>query len=148
MCHVITFTSPEDVGVGSAVAVSVTDWDAVWPPVPMAVAVYVVVFEGEIVMPPEAGGCTLPTPLSMVTLLAFVVDQTSFALCPALIVFGFTESAMVGTVVEAVVGAGAAVTVTVTVALAAPPLPRARKVYVVVFAGFTVSTPFVATFPK
>jgi hypothetical protein len=113
----------------------------------MAVAVYVVVLEGETAMLPEAGGCTLPTPLSMLTLLAFAVDQTSFALWPALIVFGFRESAIVGTVVGVVVGAGAAVTVTVTVAVAAPPVPTARKVYVVVFAGFTASTPLVATFP-
>jgi|SRR3954468_8163356 hypothetical protein len=113
----------------------------------MAVAVYVVVLEGETVMLPEAGGCTLPTPWSMLTLLAFAVDQTSVALCPALIVFGFTESVIVGTAVGVVVGAGAAVTVTVTVALAAPPMPTARKVYVVVFAGVTASTPFVATFP-
>src|SRR5438270_11718987 len=99
-------------------------------------------------MPPKAGGCTFPTALFMLTLLAFAVDQTSFAVCPTVIAFGLTESVMVGAVADTGVGTGAAVTVTVTVALAAPPRPTARKVYVVAFAGFTASSPLGATFPK
>jgi hypothetical protein len=60
----------------------------------------------------------------MLKLIAFVVDQTSFALCPLMVVLGFRESVTVGAVVDG----GPVMTVTVTVVAAAPPLPMARKV--------------------
>jgi hypothetical protein len=74
------------------------------------VAVYVVVFAGEIVMLPDAAGSTVPMPLSMLMVVALVVDQISFALCPTLIALGLRERVTLGAVVER----GPVVTVTVT----------------------------------
>jgi hypothetical protein len=60
----------------------------------------------------------------MLMVVALVVDQMSFALCPTVIVLGFTERVTMGAVVDI----GPVVTVTVTVVVAVPPPPTACRV--------------------
>jgi len=77
----------------------------------------VVVVAGLTLIEPFAG-CA-PTPLSMVTLVAFVVDQLKVVAPPAGIVAGVAVKLLT---------VGNALTVTVTVALAVPPGPVAVSV--------------------
>src|SRR5712664_3578270 len=102
--------------LGPALTVTVA-WLVSVPPGPIAVSVYVVVTVGCTEVEPESG-CD-PTPLSMVTVVAFVVVQTSDELCPEAIVLGVAENEIVG---------GGKFTVTVAVLIAVPPGPVAVRV--------------------
>src|SRR5260370_32527255 len=106
------------------------------PPAPVAVSVYVVVSVGWTGVEPESA-CD-PTPLSMVTVVAFVVLQTSDDVPPEAIVLGVAENE--------IVGAGT-FTVTVAVFVAVPPGPVAVSVYVVVEVGLTPVEPDNAWLP-
>src|SRR5438105_7935942 len=64
-----------------------------FPKVPVAVALYVVVAAGVTVTAPFAG-CA-PTPLSILTDVAFVVAQESVELCPAEMLLGLAENCIV-----------------------------------------------------
>jgi hypothetical protein len=70
---------------------------------------------------PDATGVTAPTPLLILTDVAFVVVHDKVADEPLVMLVGLTERVTVG--VE-----DAAVTVTVAVAVAEPPLPVAVAV--------------------
>jgi hypothetical protein len=99
----------------------------------VAVAVYVVVALGVTSTVPEAAGETVPAPLSIVTVVAFLLLQVSVAFWPAMIEAGETVSVSVG---------AGCVTVTVTLAVAVvPPWPVAVAVYVVVVVGTTGALP-------
>src|SRR5712691_6887042 len=74
--------APAPVTVTVVVAVAV-------PPCPFAVSVYVVVWVGETLTLPDA--FCVPTPLSMETDPAWIVDQESVDELPAVIVEGFAE---------------------------------------------------------
>jgi hypothetical protein len=69
------------VGSGGGATVTVTVSVAV-PPGPSAVMVYVVVSVGDTSTEPPAGGVTLPTPSSMLTVVAYVEVQLSVELAP------------------------------------------------------------------
>jgi hypothetical protein len=97
-----------------------------------------VVAVGDTAMLPFVG--CVPIPLSIVTLVAFVVDQVSVELCPALMLVGLAEKLTVGAGVEPL-------TVTVAVAVVVPPAPVAVNVYVVVAVGVTVTAPEAETVP-
>src|SRR3954468_5800209 len=97
--------------LGPALTVTVA-WLVSVPPGPIAVSVYVVVTVGCTEVEPESG-CE-PTPLSMVTVVAFVVVQTSDEFCPEAIVPGVAENEIVGAGVF---------TVTVAVVVMVPPGP-------------------------
>ena len=97
----------------------------------MAVKVYVVVVFGETEV--EVLGPKVPTPLSIVTLVTFVVDQVSVDEFPLMI--------DVGEAVKLLIVGDGWVTVTVTVAVVVPPGPVAVKVYVVVVFGVTEVEP-------
>ena len=104
------------VALGGVETVTVTCFVTV-PPAPVAVSVYVVVTEGETPTDPLAG--SLPTPLSIVTLVAFVVDHVSVALCPGWMEVGLAE--------KEAVGAGAA-TMTETLSKSASPLVELPRI--------------------
>jgi len=87
------------------------------PPGPEAVIVYVVVVAGVTLTDPLAG-CA-PTPLSMVTLVAFAVVQLNVELLPA--------GTLPGVAVK-LLTVGNGLTVTVTVDVAVPPGPVAVSV--------------------
>lgn len=118
----VTASVPETV----TVAVAVTE-----PPVPVAVAVYVVVWVGETDTVPLVARL-LPTLLSMLTAVAFVVLHVKVEEPPELIEVGEAENVIVGE---------ADVAVTVTVAFAVPPAPVAVPVNVVVALTATVADP-------
>jgi hypothetical protein len=95
----------------------VTVMDAVQlvlPPVPVAVAVYVVSLVGDTDTVPWPTGVLLPMPLSILTLDALVVSQVSVADPPDVMDCGDTESVQVG---------GGGVTVTLAVQVLEPPRP-------------------------
>src|SRR5689334_10681187 len=80
---------------GGAGAFTVTRAVAVWvPPSPFAVSVYVVVSVGFTCYDPLA--CTVPTPLSMLMSVAFVVCQLSVAEPPLSTVSGLAVRVAVG----------------------------------------------------
>lgn len=105
------------------------------PPGPVTVMVYAVVTEGETLVDPVRG--TVPTPWSILALVASVELHESVAESPDMIVSG---DAVILTV-------GGSFTVTVTLSVAVPPRPEAVIVYVVVIAGETRREPFTATSP-
>jgi hypothetical protein len=92
-----------------------------------------VVSVGETEVEPAETGETLPTPLSIVALVAFVVVHESVEASPALIVFGFAVSVHVGA------EGGEVVTVTVVSHVAVPPFPFTVSTYFVVAVGCTVT---------
>jgi len=106
------------------------------PPAPLAVSVYVVVAVGDTGAEPESG--REPRPLSIVTVVAFVVVHVRVDDWPAMIAVGFA--------VKLAVGAGL-VTVTVTCFVVVPPAPVAVSVYVVVAVGETTMDPFTGWLP-
>ena len=116
-----------NVTVGGGTTVTVAVFVAV-PPVPLAVSVYVVVTPGETLAVPEAG--LLPTPLSMVIVVAFVVDQVSVDDAPRAMVVGLALKVAVGTWLTVIV------TCAVRGLLSA--VPVALHVYVVVTVGLTL----------
>lgn len=122
----------EIVGAG-CVTVTVAVFVVV-PPGPVAVSVYVVVEAGLTLVFPETG--LLPTPLSMETVVAFVVDHVSVDDWPAMIDVGDAE--------KVAVGAGVEFTVTVVCADGGTEFAvvNALSVYVVVDAGVTGADPF------
>ena len=64
------------------------------PPVPVAVIVYVVVAVGLTDLVPDVA--TAPMPLSIVTDVAFVLDQVSVDDCPEVMLVGFAVMVTVG----------------------------------------------------
>ncbi len=79
-----------------------------------------------------------PIPLSIVTIVAFVVAQVSVEDWPGAIVVGLALNVI----------AGGGVTVTVAVAVLVPPVPVAVSVYVVVVCGATPTEPLVGPAPR
>jgi hypothetical protein len=120
--NVAAWPMPTNVGdavklmLGPLLTVTVA-WLVNVPPGPVAVSVYVVVCSGWTMVDPESG-CE-PTPLSIVTVVAFVVFQISVEFWPAETVLGVAENE--------IVGAGC-VTVTVAVLVIVPPEPVAVSV--------------------
>src|SRR5258708_25014039 len=98
-------------GVTVTVAVAV-----LVPPLPVAVSVYVVVVCGVTETEPLVGRA--PRPVSMVTVVAFVVVHVSVEDLPSAMLMGFALNVIVG----------AGVTVTVTCFVAVPPAPVAVSV--------------------
>jgi len=105
------------------------------PPRPVAVSVYVEVTLGDTAIDPFTA-CG-PRPLSIVTLVAFVVVQESVEDCPADTVEGFAMKVLVG----------GGFTVTVADADWVPPGPVAVTVYVVVADGMTPTDPLSGRVP-
>jgi hypothetical protein len=68
------------------------------PPAPVAVIVYVVVAVGLTDLVPDVP--TAPIPLSIVTEVAFVLDQVNVDDCPEVMVVGLADSVTVGAPVE------------------------------------------------
>jgi hypothetical protein len=129
---------PGEIEVGDAVSVieSVDDTVTVTvavavPPGPVAVAVYVVVAAG-VTVAELAGAKPVPTPLSISTVVAFVVDHESVEEAPGAI--------DIGNALKVIVGAGDRAA-TVTWAVAVPPEPVAVATKVVVVFTTTVAVP-------
>jgi hypothetical protein len=77
----------------------VEEADAVTPPAPVAVAVYVVVAAGTIAVDPESATEVTSSPRTdgvIATDVAFVLTQVSVVLCPAATTLGETLSVIVG----------------------------------------------------
>jgi len=98
----------------------------------------VVVTVGVTITDPFAGRD--PTPLSIVTPVALVVDQFRVAEPPAVVI-------VEGVAVKLLIVGAAAFTVTVVVAVAVPPVEVAVRVYVVVTVGVTVVDPLAGKEP-
>ena len=102
---------------------------------PVAVAVYVVVVDGEMLTEPL--GPFTPTPGSISTEVAFDEFHDNVVFWPAVMVVGVAVSCTVAPPLTA----GGEVTVNVKFAVAVPPAPVAVAVYVVVDVGVTVAEP-------
>ena len=95
---------PGPILVGLAVSVTprifmVADAEAVRPPAPVAVAVYVVVADGTIAVEPESATDVTSSPKTdgfITTEVEFVLAQVRVVLCPAATTFGETLNDIVG----------------------------------------------------
>ena len=105
--------------VGRGTIVTITDF-VVTPPGPVAVKVYVVVAVGFTVMLPVVGK-EPPGPGAIMTVVAFVVAQSSTAAPPLDVMSGVAEKLVM-------IGSVDGVTETVTWRVAVPPVPVAVKV--------------------
>ncbi len=129
---------PGEIDVGDAVSVIESADDTVTvtvavavPPGPVAVAVYVVVAAG-VTVAELAGANPVPTPLSISTVVAFVVVQERVEEAPGAI--------DVGNALKVIVGAGDCA-ITVTLSVTVPPSPAAVATKVVVVFTTTVAVP-------
>ena len=123
----------------------VADAEAVMPEAPVAVAVYVVVADGTIVVEPESATEVTSSPRTdglIVTDVELVLTQVSVALCPAATTLGETLKVIVG-------AEPCGTTVTTTEEVAALPFTSvAVPTYVVVCAGDTVADPVSGRVPE
>ena len=141
---------PGPMFVGLATSVTpriliVEEADAVTPPAPVAVAVYVVVVAGTIAVDPESVSEVTSSPRTegvIATDVAFVLAQVRVALCPAATTLGETLNVIVGAE-----PAGTTLTVIDDVAVF-PFASVAVATYVVVCVGETVADPDNGSVPE
>ncbi len=139
---------PTVVGLATSVTpriFMVADAEAVVPPAPVAVAVYVVVADGTIAVEPESATDVTSSPRTdglIVTAVEFVLAQVKVVLCPA--------ATTPGEILNDIVGAEpCGTTVTVIELVAALPFASvAVATYVVVCAGETVADPDRGSVPE